>query len=269
MRADLHIHTYYSDGSFPPEKLIELAEKSRLDYLAITDHDCFASYDAAAQEIARRGLSLKLIPAAEFTAMLDGNEIHIHGYFKEAPSPRMQQYAKLVQAERRSRIRRALDTLATIGVTASMEEVPAHPECLSLTQLHLCFLLIEKKYAATIGEARRVYLTDRVLPKFTLRAEDVIENITHEGGIAVWAHPEADGFDHHLKQLVKFGLGGVEVFNLRRQEKPSKQYLKAAKKHGLVTTLGSDWHGHTHEYRFDRELEGDKIIGAFLKRLGQ
>jgi hypothetical protein len=267
MRADLHIHTHYSDGFFPTEKLIDLAEKSRLDYLAITDHDCFAACPEAKQLIAERGLPMTLIPAAEFTAMLEGEEIHIHGYFKEFPSARMQQYVKMVQDERRKRIERALEVLATIGVKADMEEIPAHPDNESLTQLHLAFLLMEKKYVESFGEARRVYLTDRVLPKFSMRAEDVIQTINSEGGLAVWAHPEEARFDHELKMLIGFGLGGVEVLNLRRQDDPSKRFIRAAKKHNLVTTLGSDWHGHSHSYHYERQLECDKILAGFLKKM--
>ncbi|MDD5543088.1 MAG: PHP domain-containing protein [Acidobacteriia bacterium] len=267
MRADLHIHTYHSDGSFPTETLIDLAEKNRLDYLAITDHDCFASFETATRLIGERGLGLKLIPAAEFTAMLNGEEIHIHGYFKEAPSPRLLQYAQMVQAERRARIERALEILGTIGVKATMDEIPAHPDCLSLTQLHLAFLLISKNYARSMGEARRVYLNERVLPKFTMRAEDVIQTISSEGGLAVWAHPDEENFDNRLKTLMGFGLAGLEVFNLRRQEKASKQFLKASKKNGLVASLGSDWHGHSHTYHYDHQLDGTKILPEFLGKL--
>ncbi len=267
MRADLHIHTFHSDGSFPPEKLIELAEKTRLDYLAITDHDCFAAQEAANREIAARGLELKLIPAAEFTAMLNGEEIHIHGYLRQPPSARLQQYVSSVQAERRQRIEKAIELLGTVGVQATMSDLPVGPECISLTQLHLAFLLIRKNYAATVGEARRVYLTDRVLPKFTMRAEDVVHTITSEGGLAVWAHPEEENFDRNLKTLMGYGLAGIEVFNFRRQDRPSKQFLKAAKKHKIVATLGSDWHGHSHEYGFDSDLEGGKILNGFLETL--
>jgi 3',5'-nucleoside bisphosphate phosphatase len=267
MRADLHIHTHYSDGSFPPERLIELAQERHLDYLAITDHDCFAAYEEARRASAERSLDLKLIPAAEFTGMLDGEEIHLLGYFKEFPSLRLQEYARKVQAERRDRIQRALETLTRVGVEASLDDIPAYPGCLSLTQLHLAFLLIEKKYAATVSEARRVYMTDRVLPRFTMRAQDVIETITEEGGVAVWAHPEVENFDRNLKVFIESGLSGVEVLNLRRQNKASKQFLKAARKNNLVTTLGSDWHGHSHPYEYDTQLEGDKILPAFLELL--
>src|SRR5260221_12024261 len=38
-RADLHMHTTYSDGRDRPELVLEWAETAGLDVIAITDHD--------------------------------------------------------------------------------------------------------------------------------------------------------------------------------------------------------------------------------------
>ena len=40
MRADLHSHTVYSDGSYTVDQLIDRAIKNNVDVLSITDHDC-------------------------------------------------------------------------------------------------------------------------------------------------------------------------------------------------------------------------------------
>lgn len=42
MAADLHCHTKLSDGSVGIEDLIVIAQKSGIDTIAITDHDCIA-----------------------------------------------------------------------------------------------------------------------------------------------------------------------------------------------------------------------------------
>ncbi|MCB9076207.1 MAG: CehA/McbA family metallohydrolase [Anaerolineaceae bacterium] len=53
-RADLHLHTTYSDGYFSPPKTIDIiAGHSSLDVIAITDHDT-AEGAFVAQEYARR-----------------------------------------------------------------------------------------------------------------------------------------------------------------------------------------------------------------------
>jgi len=37
--ADLHIHSYYSDGSMSPEEIIEAAIKNGVGLLAVADHN--------------------------------------------------------------------------------------------------------------------------------------------------------------------------------------------------------------------------------------
>ena len=39
MKTDLHIHTYFSDGVFSPEKIVDRAIDAGLGLIAITDHD--------------------------------------------------------------------------------------------------------------------------------------------------------------------------------------------------------------------------------------
>ena len=39
LSIDLHAHTTASDGSLSPRELVELAVRSRLSALAVTDHD--------------------------------------------------------------------------------------------------------------------------------------------------------------------------------------------------------------------------------------
>ena len=36
---DLHVHTNYSDGTWNLKKLLEEAEKAKIEVLSITDHD--------------------------------------------------------------------------------------------------------------------------------------------------------------------------------------------------------------------------------------
>ena len=38
-RADLHVHTLYSDGTFTPRQIVELAVERGLTTVALTDHD--------------------------------------------------------------------------------------------------------------------------------------------------------------------------------------------------------------------------------------
>ena len=59
MKADLHIHTTYSDGTASvPEVLKHVAENTDLDIIAITDHDCIEGAVKAAKLAHRYGLKV-------------------------------------------------------------------------------------------------------------------------------------------------------------------------------------------------------------------
>src|SRR5437588_5799617 len=77
-RADLHLHTVHSDGSYTPAEIVDLARRSGLPAVAITDHDTLdgiAPARAAAQE------ALEIVPGVEVTARYRDREFHLLGYF--------------------------------------------------------------------------------------------------------------------------------------------------------------------------------------------
>ena len=45
MRADLHIHTYYSDGAYTPEQIAAMARDAGLGLISMTDHDSLAGLE--------------------------------------------------------------------------------------------------------------------------------------------------------------------------------------------------------------------------------
>src|SRR5437899_8855667 len=78
-RADLHVHTTYSDGSYTPAQVVELARRSGLAAVAITDHDTLAGIRPA--QAAAEGQGVEIVTGVEITAEYRNREIHILGYF--------------------------------------------------------------------------------------------------------------------------------------------------------------------------------------------
>ena len=60
--GEFHAHTYYSDGDYSPNQLIELALAEGLDFLAITDHNTIDAFREVSQEP-----DLLIIPGLEVT----------------------------------------------------------------------------------------------------------------------------------------------------------------------------------------------------------
>src|SRR5215475_2645370 len=77
-RADLHVHTTCSDGAYTPAEVVDLARRSGLAAVAITDHDTIAGFSQA-RAVARG--PLEVIPGVEITATFDGRGLHLLGYF--------------------------------------------------------------------------------------------------------------------------------------------------------------------------------------------
>jgi predicted metal-dependent phosphoesterase TrpH len=78
-RADLHLHTHYSDGWPSPPAVVEAAGKLGLDIIAITDHDTIEGALRAAEYVSHRAGAPALIVGEEVSSR-DG---HILGLFLE------------------------------------------------------------------------------------------------------------------------------------------------------------------------------------------
>src|SRR5260221_8409026 len=77
-RADLHIHSTFSDGVFSPAEMVERARQAGLCAIAITDHDTLAAVESAKTAA---GSAIEIIPGVEITAKFQGRELHLLGYF--------------------------------------------------------------------------------------------------------------------------------------------------------------------------------------------
>jgi len=78
---DLHLHTNASDGRHPPEELVARAAAAGIRTMSVTDHDTMAAVPVAA--------GLELVPGIEMTAVDDGRDLHVLGYFLDPDSPEL------------------------------------------------------------------------------------------------------------------------------------------------------------------------------------
>ena len=120
MKIDLHLHTTYSDGIYPPEEVVKLSRANGLDVISLTDHDTVGAYQELG-EIETNGL--KIIRGAEITANHAGNGIHILGYFKDGLSEQLQDFLNNTQAERINRIKEGLRNLRKHNINLSYDEL--------------------------------------------------------------------------------------------------------------------------------------------------
>lgn len=79
MKADLHVHTTFSDGVWTPLEVAQAAAAQGMDVLAITDHDALGGADALRGQF----LALQVIPGVELS-LRDMAGLHLLGYGADA-----------------------------------------------------------------------------------------------------------------------------------------------------------------------------------------
>lgn len=241
--VDLHLHTSCSDGEFPPEEVVRQAASKGLRTIAIADHDTVAGVPQALESACKA--SLRVIPAVEISCELAEGEVHLLGYFVDSSddSPLAQMLARF----RESRARRAhlmLDKLARLGMPLTWDEVEAFAGGESVGRPHVAQALVARGYAQSVAEAFDRYLFrggPAYVPRFKLAPEEAIALIRESGGVAVLAHP-LDILDT-VGWLTSAGLDGLEAYYPLYTPDVSAQIAAIARRHGLIVTGGSDFHG--------------------------
>jgi 3',5'-nucleoside bisphosphate phosphatase len=187
---DLHSHTDCSDGTFTPEELVAEGVRVGLQALAITDHDTFAGYDAAASCAAEAGL--ELICGIELSTRYQGGSVHLLGYFPVSPpSDELRAWLMWVLEMRRDRNVRLVKKLQSLGVAITLEEVEKIGRTLT-GRPHFARVLVEKGYAKDLQNAFDVYLDESAqgfVQRQEVPMEEALERILASGGVPSLAHP--------------------------------------------------------------------------------
>ena len=253
MSADLHCHTRLSDGTMGIDDIIILAKKSGVTTLAITDHDCLAGTVRA--KIIGERYGVTVIPAVELTCTdrKRGGKAHMLCYFPDFPD-RLEGLCK-----RNSLVRKSAGKVMAVKVT---QKYPITTEFIvkcatgstNIYKQHIMQALLESGFTTTIfGElfnslfkkgGENCVLIESTFPS----PEETLEAIHDAGGIAVLAHPGFYNNFELLDELIPLGLDGVEVWHPENTPEQQEYLKKQAKKHKLVMTGGSDFHGGYNAY---------------------
>ncbi|MEI7027192.1 PHP domain-containing protein [Paenibacillus sp. y28] len=250
LQVDLHTHTVASDGTNAPEVNVQLAKSAGLGAVAITDHDTVAGIEEALEEGARIGLTV--VPGVEISTVAGGVDIHVLGYFADYRNELFLQRLASLRDTRDKRNEMILGRLRELGLAVTMEEVIHNlPRPLregeTIGRPHIADLLMKKGYVATLQEAFDNYLATGSAAYVNpprIHPAEAVAWIHEAGGAAVLAHPGIYGRDDIVQSLVEGAqLDGIEVYHSDHTEEDAARYLEMAKRHQLLVTAGSDYHG--------------------------
>ena len=241
--VDLHTHSTASDGTLPPEQVIEAAARCGLAALALTDHDSIDGVRAARQ--AAEQVGIRVIAGVELSAFDEDREIHVLALHLSNLDALEKRLAEL-RASRHVRAGKIVEKLNALGVPLTLDEVLQQANGGALGRPHVARALIARGFVPDFREAFMRYLGNNgsaFVAKERLSIQDAI-GIAHEAGaIAIWAHPSDGGRRERLEPLVATGLDGVEIRHPSHSGEDMKRLQALTDFFGLVPSGGSDWHG--------------------------
>jgi predicted metal-dependent phosphoesterase TrpH len=274
---DLHSHSTMSDGTDPPTRIVELATEAGLAALALTDHDTLDHVPEARAAAAARGL--RLVPGCEISCEIEGRapgSMHMLVFFvDDAPGELRDRLAEL-QAARDERNVQIVETLNVHNVPITLDAVLAKAGPGSVGRPHIARVLMEEGHVASIQEAFDVWLAKgrpAYFERDRLTPEDAIELTHASGGVCAVAHPGSlglhdDALDAFVSVLTDAGIDGLECEYGAYAPEERAPFHALARRHGLVPTGGSDYHGENKPGLSVGTGRGDlRVPDEYLDRL--
>ena len=264
MLIDLHTHTTASDGRLSPSQLVRYAKEKDLRVIAVTDHDTVEGNEEAVSAGMREGI--EVVPGIEISVDYSPGSMHMLGYFITGGGHGLQEKLALLQDSRADRNPKIIEKLNELGMGIHYDEVLKVSGGGQVGRPHIAQVLMERGYTRTIQEAFDRYLgkgAPAYFDKFRLEAHDAISMIVDAGAVPVLAHPftlyckSSNDLEELIVKLVDQGLQGIEVFYPEHNEQQTAAYHGLAKRHDLLVTGGSDFHG--------AQMAGADLGGGDLK----
>lgn len=236
MKADLHIHSLYSDGIHSVDDILVMAKDRGLDVISITDHD---NYDGVIN--ANPNAGIKVILGLELTTTFNNEAVHLLGYFKS--KEHLRKLKPLLDEQitaRKVRAKAILEKLETLGIILDPSFIS---EKNGISRGTIALEIIKQGYNYTMTSVFEELLGVGCPAYISVNKTETsigIKAIKDARGLAVLAHPMllkvVDPVD-----IIKLGIDGIEVKYPHYLDLESF-YRKKAYQHGLFITGGSDFH---------------------------
>lgn len=266
MRADLHMHSIYSDGVFNIKELDDYAFTKGLDIIAITDHDTVKSH----KDIKSMVYKTKILTGVEISSEMLGSTVHILGYFynNDDPSETLYNYLEERSLERKKRVYETISRLKEFfDIEITYDEIATYADGI-IGRPHIA-KAIEKKYSIPFDEVFDKFIgngKEAYIPSTKIATPEAIQLLKNNNAFVVLAHP---GLIKNLnvEEIVKLGVDGIEIRYPKHSESEIQKYSELAKKYDLVITGGSDFHGPRVSADMGETYIEDKELELFLKRI--
>jgi hypothetical protein len=244
-KADLHLHTEYSDGKYTVTELLNLLKQNNIKVFSITDHDTIDGIYELEKLI--KDYDMKYIPGIEFSSDYDGREVHILGYNIDYESDIFKDHIMKFRKNRIDRILKVIDKLNYLGLKFSPDDFFGYfKNTKSIGRPHIAEYIHKLGFVKTYQDAFNKYIGDFKIAFFKKNSPDtlnVIRLIKETNGISVLAHPGKNFLWGNINILLQAGLDGIEIYHPTHKSDKARKFEKFAVENNLIMTGGSDFHG--------------------------
>lgn len=258
MKADLHMHSYYSDGELNPSELAALCKNAGCDVVSLTDHDTTLGVREMTE--ACRALGIVNVAGTELSTY-DKCEIHILGYRMDIECEPFAEYLRSMKEARDDRTREIVKKLKKHRIDLDYDFVKSFAHHM-ISRSHVARAIVAKGYEADSKACFDKWLKEGApcyVPHVKKKPIDALKIIKDCGGKAVLAHPVRMNADNVTKanivaELAEAGLDGIEAV-YKDSAKESVQFFNGlAERHKLFVTCGGDFHNRTRNEIFPRDI---------------
>ncbi len=265
MKIDLHIHTSTgSDGAFSLEEVFREAERRKIGFISVTDHDAIDHQGQAVALATEHGINYITGVELNVTFSYGGKSISLDflGYGYDHLNGGLQAKLQIIKEHRE---KRAHQIIANLNAEFISENRPLFTEtdlvkmqeCVDgvLSRPHIADYLIIKGIVGNRQEAFDRYLVKCDVPKYPLSLEEASGLIHSAGGRLVLAHPNdpngtslisatkalAEQTEIIEKTMLEY-IDGVECWHSRNDTATTSHYMEFCQRRKLLMTGGSDCH---------------------------
>lgn len=249
MLVDLHIHTYYSDGTMSPKEVVEDAKRKNLGIIAITDHDVLDSYEELKVEAEKAGIIA--IRGVEIDSIFEGHLVHLLAYKFEDN----EKLFKLINHAKEQLLETSIELIRRMendyeGI--SLEDYNSYEYERRKGGWKGIHYLHDRKITEGLFDGVKFYgKYDCGHEKFAFPSVGEVCNTVHEAnGYVVLAHPcnyysnkNKEDILEKLEILKSLGIDGVECYYPANSDLMTNTCLEFCKDNNLIITAGSDGHG--------------------------
>ena len=259
IKADLHMHTYYSDGVLSPEELISKVKKAGLDVISVTDHDIVDAIDETTEIANQHGI--EVIPGVEISAEHRGRETHILAYHIDHKNEELLDYLKNFRRERMIRARKIVEKLNELNVMISFDEVLAKVKGnASIGRPHIAMALVDGNYIESYYDAFNKYIGDdkpAYVKKPNVSVAEAVKLISRSMGLSFVAHPgKTLRNGNNIYEMIEAGVDGIEIIHPSHSEYDIAFYQDLASQYFMLESGGSDFHGG--------RINDEAILGRYI-----